>query len=410
MENIIRRSPPPSAPLRILHVTAAYYPAVRYGGPIRTVHGLCAALVRRGHDVHVYTTTLDGDHDLEVPVDQPHELDGVSVRYFPVPAFRRLAWAPALTQRLRESIYDFDVVHTHGTFQLPMAIAARVAARTGVPYVCAPHGMLMQEAIRRKSRWLKGSWINLVARRTLRQAAAVQVTATLEGTDLLAQSLVRTDRLVLVLNGLDPPATHLPLSQTPYANLPPRYALFLSRINWKKGLDRLITAWQHVPSLPLVIVGNDEERYQLKLEALARSLGLSDRVLFAGPAADQHKWALYEQAQLFLLPSYSENFGVVVGEAMAMGCPVVVTPDVGMAEHVRAAGAGVVIGNEPVQLSEAVNALLRDEAGRREMGRRGREVARRLLSWDGIAAQMEALYVRTLHSPTAVVATAMPWQ
>src|SRR5579859_3559978 len=96
-------------PLRILHVVPTYYPAVRYGGPIRSVHGLAAALAARGHDVHAYTTTVDGPTDLPVAVDTPINLDGVTVRYFTVPAFRRLFWAPAMAHRLRQTITDFDV-------------------------------------------------------------------------------------------------------------------------------------------------------------------------------------------------------------------------------------------------------------------------------------------------------------
>src|ERR1700730_4215564 len=97
--------------LRILHVVPTYYPAVRYGGPIRFVHGLAAALARRGHDVHVFTTSVDGDTDLDVPLDHPVEWDGVTIRYFRVPALRRLFWAASLSSRLREAIATFDVVH-----------------------------------------------------------------------------------------------------------------------------------------------------------------------------------------------------------------------------------------------------------------------------------------------------------
>jgi glycosyltransferase involved in cell wall biosynthesis len=101
---------------------------------------------------------------------------------------------------------------------------------------------------------------------------------------------------------------------------------------------------------------------------------------------------MYEKAQLFLLPSYSENFGIVVAEAMAMGCPVVVTPEVGIAQLVESAGAGVVASNDPPKLAAAIVALLADEARRRELGGRGREFARAHLSWTGVVEQMEHLY------------------
>ena len=165
--------------------------------------------------------------------------------------------------------------------------------------------------------------------------------------------------------------------------------MFLSRINWKKGLDRLITAWQWVPDLPLVIAGNDDENYRPRLEELARSLGGADRGVFVGPARDAHKWALYERAQLFVLPSYSENFGNVVAEAMAMGCPSLITAEVGIAPLVAATGAGKVVSGKPEELAAGIVALLADPTARQQMGRKALEAARTHLSWPGIAAQAE---------------------
>jgi len=188
------------------------------------------------------------------------------------------------------------------------------------------------------------------------------------------------------------PRGHESLEAGPYSHLPERYVLFLSRINWKKGLDRLIEAWQSVPDVPLVIAGNDDEGYQPKLLQLARALGVADRVIFLGPVSDAHKWALYERAQLFVLPSYSENFGNVVAEAMAMGCPVVVTNEVGIAPLVEAAGAGAVTDGAPGKLAVTIRELLLDPERRLEMGHRGAEAARTRLSWSGVVDSTETLY------------------
>jgi glycosyltransferase involved in cell wall biosynthesis len=377
--------------LRILHVVGAYYPAVRYGGPIRSVHGLAAALARQGHDVHVYTTSLDGDSDLNVPIDQPVILDGVSVRYFRVTALRRLCWAPAFGRRLRGSVAEFDVVHIHGVYLWPLLVAARAAARAGVPYVVTPRGMLVRDLISRKSRWVKTAWIQLFERTTLARAAAVHVTAELEGQELRAMGLP-AQRIACIPNGVEWPRGHEALEAGPYSKLPGSYVLFLSRINWKKGLDRLITAWRSIPDIPLVIAGNDDEEYQPKLLELARTLGVADRVIFLGPVSDAHKWSLYERALMFVLPSYSENFGNVVAEAMAMGCPVVVTSEVGIAPLVEAAGAGVVTDGAPEKLAVTIRELLLDPQRRQEMGRRGVEAAKTRLSWEGVVASTEALY------------------
>jgi glycosyltransferase involved in cell wall biosynthesis len=391
--------------LRILHVVPTYYPAVRYGGTIRCVHGLAAALVQRGHEIHVYTTSMDGDSDLDVPLDRPVDLDGVAVHYFRVPALRRLHWAPSLQRRLRQTVADFDVVHLHSVFLCPTWAGARAATRANVPYILTPHGMLIRDVIWRKSRVPKTIWINLVERATLARAAALHVTAELEGDAIRALRLPLPDIVRQVPNGIDWPATHLPLSETPFAGLPPRYVLFLSRISWKKGLDRLLTAWQRVPDLPLVIAGNDDEDYTPKLRRLAQSLGLAQRVLFTGPVSDEHKWALYERAELFVLPSYSENFGLVVAEAMAMACPVIVTPEVGIARVVESAGAGIVTNNDPAALAAAINKLLVDEPYRRELGRHGLEAARRQFSWSRVVEPMESLYVDAMNASTGAGVT-----
>lgn len=342
---------------------------------------------------------------MDVPLDQPVDIDGVKVHYFRVPALRRLWWAPGLGRRLRESIAEFDVVHVHAVFLWPMWAAARAAARAGVPYVIAPRGMLMRDVILRKSRWVKTAWINLVERKTLADAAAVHVTAELEGTELQALNLP-SQRIVWIPNGVEWPAQHAPLAAGPFANLPERYVLFLSRLSWKKGLDRLITAWQWVPDIPLIIAGNDDEGYRPQLEALARRTGVADRVIFLGPVDDRHKWAVYERAQLFVLPSYSENFGNVVAEAMAMGCPVAVTPEVGIASLVRAVGAGIVASGTPNEFAAAVRALLADPPQRSEMGRRGTETALTTLSWDGVASQTEQLYRSVIGKRPLIVAAA----
>ena len=377
--------------MRILHVSPTYYPAVRYGGPIRSVHSLAKAQVERGHQVHVFTSNLDGPQNLNVPVTSPVDLDGVKVHYFPVSRLRRLCWCPAMQVALREQISGFDVAHLHSVFQWPTWAAARAAEAAGVPYFVSPRGMLGQTVIRGKSRWVKTAWIRLVEQRTLSRAAAVHVTAEVEHEEIRALGL-HLPNVVCVPNGVTWPVHFAPLSAGPFAQIPRPYALFLSRIDWKKGLDRLITAWQWVPHLSLVIAGNDETGYGEKLRKIAAEAKVSDRVHFVGNASDEDKWALYTEAALFVLPSYSENFGNVVAEAMAMGRAVLVTPEVGLAPLVRECGAGVVTDGAPQPLAAAIRALYQDTVGRELMGERGRFTARRRLSWDSVAVRLVAAY------------------
>src|SRR5262245_56368851 len=145
--------------MRILHVVPTYYPAVRYGGPIQSVHGLARALAACGHDVHVYTTNVDGASNADVPLRVPVTLDDVSVWYFPSAIGRRLYHSPDMKRALAVNIASFDVVHTHSVFLWPTTAAARVARARGVPYILAPRGMLVDNLIKRKRPLAKRAWI-----------------------------------------------------------------------------------------------------------------------------------------------------------------------------------------------------------------------------------------------------------
>ena len=389
-------APLTGAPLRILQVVPTYYPAVRYGGPIRSVHALSAALARRGHEVHVYTTNVDGPSNLAVPLDRPTLMDGVSVHYYRVPALRRLYWSPSMGDALRRTVANFDIVHTHSIYLWPTMAAANAAQRSGVPYLMSPRGMLMSEGIRRKNHRIKSAWIKLVEAPLLAHAAGIHVTADLEADDIRTLGFP-TAEVLNIPNGVEFPDRRGSLREGPFAQVPQPYALFLSRISWKKGLDRLIDAWQWVPDLHLIVAGNDEEGYAPKLQERARALGLNDRIHFVGPVSDEHKWALYESAEMFILPSYTENFGNVVAEAMAMCCPVIVSDAVGIAAIVRTTEAGIVTSGEPRTLAEEVRKLHANLEQRRIMGRNGLQAVKHKLSWNAVAERMELAYVRAAH-------------
>jgi glycosyltransferase involved in cell wall biosynthesis len=382
--------------VKLLHVAATYLPAVRYGGTIASVHGLCAALAARGHDVHVFTTSVNGDTDSPVPHDTPVDIDGVKVWYFQSPRFRRVYWAPAMRRQLRSHVADFDLVHTHAMYLWPLWAAARSAHAAGVPYVVSPRGMLEKGLIEQKSALLKAGLIAFIERRTFERAAAIHVTSAREA-DQAATFGFQLRCVREIPNGadLESESGTVPDAISQIANGPP-YVLFLGRINWKKGLDRLLAAFARLDDGRLVIAGNDEDQYRPALEARAQQLGLADRITFTGPVHGAGKAVLLAGAQLLVLPSYSENFGNVVLEAMAAGRPVVVTPEVGLAPVVTSTGAGLVAEGGPERLSRAIATLLGDPALRLEMGRRGEQAVAGRFAWPAVAAQMESLYESVL--------------
>ncbi|MEF3364951.1 glycosyltransferase [Methylocystis sp. 9N] len=377
--------------MRILHLVPTYLPATRYGGPIYSVHGLCKALAARGHEVHVFTTNIDGLGVSSVPLAQPVDLEGVKVWYFPVGLGRRLYRSPAMAKALDEHADGFDILHLHSVFLWPTTFAARLARRRQIPYVLSPRGMLVSELIARKNRLLKSAWIELFERANIAGAATLHLTAPIEVVELQKLRLAAR-RIDIIPNGVDmPPFEKARSSEASRRAEPPR-VLSLGRLNWKKGLDRLILAIARVPQAELVIAGNDEENYRVRLEACARDAGVAERVTFHGPVHGDAKWKLIRSCDLFVMPSYSENFGIAALEAMACGRPVVVTPEVGLAQTVQATGAGVVAEGAPEIFGRAIAALLNAPAERWKMGGIGACIARDQFSWSAIAAQMEAAY------------------
>lgn len=358
------------------------------------MHGLCKGLVARGHEVEVFTTNVDGLGDSDVPLGVPVDLDGVKVWYFPVPMLRRLFWCPKIATALWRRVSSFDVVHTHSVFLWPTWAAARIARHRRVPYVLAPRGMLVLDLIRRKNSWVKHSWIALVERRNVANAALIHFTSRIEAQEAAKLGLSMR-RSCIIPNGLNMSSAATGDQDNLSARMPSTnkpYLLFVGRINWKKGLDRLITALPSVPDCQLVVAGNDEEHYQPELEALTFRMGVRERVSFVGPIYGEDKASLFRRALLLVLPSYSENFGNVVLEAMAAACPVAVTAEVGAAEIVRESGAGAVLDGDPAKLGAGIRSLIADPIALKRMGEKGREFVSQRCTWKAVSLQMEDAY------------------
>jgi glycosyltransferase involved in cell wall biosynthesis len=369
--------------MRILHVVPTYLPATRYGGPIYAVHGLAKALAAAGHEVTVFTTNVDGASVSDVPLNAAVMRDSVSVRYFASP-LPRLYWSPSMQAALRREARDFDVVHLHSVFLWPTMAGAAAARSAGVPYVISPRGMLVPELIRRRSRLIKTSWIRFVERRNFRRAAAIHFTSRREWDDAERLTIPLPSPFI-VANGID-------LEELRVAESRSDYVLFLGRINWKKGLERLIEALAGVPKVRAIVAGNDEEHYTAQLEALAERFGVLERIEFAGPVSGPAKRDLLANAAVLVLPSHNENFGNVVIEAMGSGVPVIVTPEVGLSDAVLGAGAGLITSGEPEELARSIHDVVSNPALARELGARGRALVEREYTWPVIAAQMVRAY------------------
>jgi glycosyltransferase involved in cell wall biosynthesis len=251
----------------------------------------------------------------------------------------------------------------------------------------------------------------LVERRILCGAAGVHYTSQQEQFEA-AELGVRAPNAVVPL-GID---------LTPFAELPPRgwlrervpgsagrpVALFLSRLDPKKGLDLLLAAFARArsrrPDLVLVIAGSGDAGFERDIRRDAIRLGLGDSVYWAGFLSGPEKLAALTDADLFVLPSYSENFGVAAVEAMAAGLPVVISDRVGIYREVAAAGAGLVVPCQEEAVADAVLRLAGDSALRGELGARGRDLARRRFSIVAMTDNLVGMYGDFLRGPRLALA------
>lgn len=380
--------------MKLLHVVPTYLPAMRYGGPIYAIHGLCKSLVESGAEVSVFTTNVDGDGVSDVRINSPIVMDGVEITYFESPYLRKLYYSPTMKLALDKQIDNFDLVHGHSIYLWPTMLAARACLRSKTPYVLSPRGMLVKNLVARKNWFIKWLWIRLVEHKNISLARAIHFTSQIEAQEANKFRLDINASFV-VPNGIDVLRIDKFKQERQYKterhnNVPS--ILYLGRINWKKGLDRLIKSMTLVNQAKLIIAGNDEEDYTSKLRNLISAYNLENRIEFIGPRYGPDKYSSLLDADIFVLPSYSENFGNTVLESMACGCPVIVTSEVGLASKVKQTESGIVVDGEPESIAEAINTLLVDRIKAMKMGKNGSETARREFSWQRIAHEMCAKY------------------
>jgi glycosyltransferase involved in cell wall biosynthesis len=375
--------------MRILHAVPTYWPATRYGGPIRSVHALGRALVRAGHQVDVVTTSVDGDTDSAVAHDVAVDCDGVHVWYARSRVLRRLYWSPMLGRRADALMPEADLAHVHSVFLWPTWRVARAARAQRRPYVVSPRGMLVPELIDARSRWVKRAWIAGIERTNLRHAAAIHVTSERERDDLLRLDLGPLPPIRVVPNGVDIPVA--PMSKTRGTAF-----AFVGRLSRKKRLDLILRALAGVNAATLDVLGPDAENLSSELERQCGELGITGRVRFHGEVDAARRDAVLSSAAALILPSVQENFGNVVAEALACGCPAIVTDGVGAAVDVQRAQAGWLVAPDADALAQVMQRVLADPAAAAAAGERGRIYVAREWSWSGVAARMCEIYAEAL--------------
>jgi glycosyltransferase involved in cell wall biosynthesis len=399
-------------PLRVLHVIPSIGPL--RGGPSVAMRALARALARAGVDVHVATTDDNGLGRLGVRLGRPVDEDGATLWYFRRQTrFYTTSWA--LTRWLASNVADYDLMHIHALFSYAAVPASVLARQHGVPYIVRPLGTLNRFGMETRRPRLKRLSYRLIERRILAGAARVHYTSEAERRE--AATLGAQGRPVVIPHGIDLEA---------FRKLPPRgwirrraphlagrtIILFLSRIDPKKGLDLLLPAFARLrtqqPDVALVMAGDGEAGFIENLKAEAVRLGIDADLYWAGFLDADEKLAALADADLFVLPSYSENFGLSVVEAMASRLPVVISDEVAIHHEVAGGQAGLVTSCQVRSLTAALVSLVEDAGLRERLGHAGRRLVESRFSAEAMTTAVLGMYHEIIGRSAMRLAGASP--
>jgi len=367
--------------MKILHVIPSIGPL--RGGPSFAMRAIASGLARQGIETHVATTDDNGPGQrLDVDFGRPMTEDGAVYWYFPRQTSFYLCSLP-FTSWLWRHAPDYSLIHIHALFSWCSNFAAFAARRKGVPYIVRPLGVLNRWGMEHRRPWLKRASFELLEKPVLRGATLIHYTAEQEREE--AAECGVSDHPVIIPNPVDfaDAADTAPRGalRSRYPGLAgKRIALFLSRIDRKKGIDLLLPAFQQIlrddPDVALVIAGSGDPRLIETLRDQARDLGIEQSVVWAGFLGGAEKNEAFADADVFVLPSYSENFGIAAIEAMAAGVAVILTDQVGIWREVEKSGAGLITAAAVEPLRQALARLLSDAALRTRLGCNGAALAR----------------------------------
>lgn len=366
--------------MRIVYTVAGLAP--RFGGPSRSVPALAGAVRAKGATTTVVSLLEPRDREAVQPARQ-REIQWVPAyhRYLP------LGWIASFRKTVREELAadKASVLHDAGLWLPSNRIAASVARASAVPLVVSPRGMLSTWSLQQRSLAKRLAW-QWHQRRDLQGATLLHATADTEAEEFRRAGL--TAPVAVVPNGVDLPEIGA-LNRGRE-----KFVLFLSRIHPKKGVLDLVAAWAAVRpnGWRLRIAGNDEAGHEATVRDAVLRAGIGDAVDFLGPLDDSKKGQEFARASLFVLPSYSENFGIAIAEALAAGVPVITTRETPWEWLIEKNCGWWIETGVPALTLTLRGATEGPMAELGEMGRRGREWMREEFSWEEAARKMLDCY------------------
>ena len=374
--------------MRVLHVI----PSVdeRSGGPATAIIPMCRALMAQGVEVLLVST----DAGLGT---RARNFQGVPAMFFPSQLGESFKYSRPLSSWLSSNIHNFGLAHIHAVFNHSSVAAAHSCRQAGIPYIVRPLGTLDPWSMSQKSLRKRVFW-QVSGKGMLHRAAAVHYTS--EAEKHATEELFGLNHGKVIALGVDSNDSHSATLAEHFPSLDGEpYVLVMSRLHPKKGLEVLLDAFLMLSSRlepwRLVIAGDGPTDYVVKLKSKVASSSLCERVVFTGWLEGAQKAAVLGNASLLVLPSYQENFGLCVMEAMSNSVPVLVSPQVNLAAEISTAGAGWISEVEKEALATRLAEAVSNEAELERRGRAAKELSRKY-SWEAAARGLTKLYEEIL--------------
>lgn len=375
---------------------------------------MCRALIEQGVDVVLATT----DHELDVSSSRfqvsgsesaIRNVNDVPTIFFPAQAGNSFKYSRPFSTWLNDKVSQFDMVHIHAVFNHASIAAARACRRHSVPYIVRPLGTLDPWSMKQKSLRKRVFW-HAGIKRMLSGAAAIHYTTKAEQQSV--ETSLGLNHGAVVPLGIEMHSTEPARAQEQLAKHLPElcgqpYVLVLSRLHPKKGLEVLVDAFLSLIQRPefrgvrLVLAGEGNASYVEMLKRKVEDHHAAQSILFPGWLSGERKDAALRNASLLALPSHQENFGVCVMESLTCGVPVLVSPQVNLAEQIESTGAGWIAEIDEGSLMAALAEALGSKSERVRRGRAGQDLAKNF-TWPQVATQLNELYRSVVETHAAV--------
>lgn len=377
------RNKPPN--MKILHVIPYIHP--RYGGPSKAIIEMCKSQKDMGIDVEIATTHFHNE--------EPVLISSLKINFFPS-YLGELKYSPELKKWLEKNIKKYDLVHIHTIFAYSTVIGTKLSRKYKIPHIIRTTGQLYEWCLNNKSKFRKKLWWHLFDKGSIKSADSIHYT-TIEESRKIAYKIKPKSKYVLPIGLIKQKnkIVDIPLIKNK------KYFIFLSRLNPIKGLDLLLPSIKEVllkNNYHLIIAGSGEEEYIQKLKKKISHLNLNNHVIFVGHVSGDTKYTLLKKARAFILPSHSENFGIAIIEAMAVGTPVLTSNKVGIYDDIINAKAGMVFSLKKDQIKFCCDKIINNDRFANSISENAKKLVEEKYNWSKITTKQIQIYQKIIYT------------